>query len=151
MVLWRLTKTTAFREIEDLLQELKGRLSLQGGSPQMVVVDDCCSVKASYRKVFPETVVKLDLYHACQRFVKTLPKGLPKSQQLSKEFGLIFRANGDTGPDRGMETPDVETIESSLEMFLKKWESQLSSASIDSIRNLRKHIRKGCCSAIPVG
>ena len=151
VVLWRLTKTTAFREIEDLLQELKGRLSLQGGSPQMVVVDDCCAVKASYRKVFPETVVKLDLYHACQRFVKTLPKGLPKSQQLSKEFGLIFRANGDTGPDRGMETPDVETIESSLEMFLKKWESQLSSASIDSIRNLRKHIRKGCCSAIPVG
>ena len=71
--------------------------------------------------------------------------------KLSKEFGLIFRANGDTGPERGMETPDEETIESNLEMFLKKWECQLSVASLESIRNLRKHVVKGCCSAIPAG
>ena len=82
----------------------------------MVVVDDCCSVRASYKSIFQDVVVKLDLYHACQRFVKTLKKGLTKSQQLSKEFGLIFRANGDTGAERGMETPDEETIESNLEI-----------------------------------
>ncbi|KAJ7350122.1 hypothetical protein OS493_038371 [Desmophyllum pertusum] len=35
--------------------------------------------------------------------------------------------------------------------FLKKWESQLSVASMGSITNLKKHIRKGCCSAIPAG
>ena len=84
-------------------------------------------------------------------FVKTLSKGLPKTQQLSKEFGLIFRANGDTGPERERATPDEETIESNLEMFLKKWESQLPVATMESIKNLRKHIRKGCCSAIPAG
>ena len=115
----------------------------------MVVVDDCCSVRASYKSKFPDVVVKLYLYHICQRFVKTLKKGLTKSQQLSKECGLIFRVNGDTGTERGMETPDEETIESNLEMFLNKWEAQLSDASMESIRNLRKHITKGCCSAIP--
>ena len=49
------------------------------------------------------------------------------------------------------ETPDQETVESNLEMFLNKWESLLSAASLDSITNLRKHIRKGCCSGIPAG
>ena len=151
VVMWRLTRNTSFREVEYVLKELKDRLSARKDSLKMVVVDDCCSVKASYKSIFPDVVVKLDLYHACQRFVKTLKKGLTKSQQLSKEFGLIFRANGDTGTERAMETPNEETIESNLEMFLKKWEAQLSDASMESIRNLRKHIRKGCCSAIPAG
>ena len=79
VVVWRLTKNTAFREVEDILIELKNRLAASGEILKMVVVDDCCSVKASYKTIFPEAVVKLDLYHACQRFVKTLPKGLPKS------------------------------------------------------------------------
>ena len=151
VVMWRLTKNTSFREVEYILKELKDRLSARKDSLKMVVVDDCCSVRASYKSIFPDVVVKLDLYHACQRFVKTLKKGLTKSQQLSMEFGLIFRVNGDTGTEREMETPDEETIESNLEMFLKKWEAQLSDASMESIRNLRKHIRKGCCSSIPAG
>lgn len=53
--------------------------------------------------------------------------------------------------ERERATPDEETIESNLEMFLKKWESQLPVATMESIKNLRKHIRKGCCSAIPAG
>ena len=150
VVAWRLTKSTSFREVQDTLTELKNRLSASGKLLNMVVVDDCCSVRASYKSVFPEAFVKLDLYHACQRFVKTLSKGLPKTQQLSKEFGLIFRANGDTGPERERATPDEETIESNLEMFLKKWESQLPVATMESIKNLRKHIRKGCCSELAV-
>ena len=150
VVAWRLTKSTSFREVQDTLTELKNRLSASGKLLNMVVVDDCCSVRASYKSVFPEAVVKLDLHHACQRVVKTLSKGLPKTQQLSKEFGLIFRANGDTGPERERATPDEETIESNLEMFLKKRESQLPVATMESIKNLRKHIRKGCCSELAV-
>ncbi|KAJ7353867.1 hypothetical protein OS493_031842 [Desmophyllum pertusum] len=41
-----------------------------------------------------------------------------------------------------METPDEETIESNLEMFLKKWESQLSVASMGSITNLKNIYEK---------
>lgn len=150
VVAWRLTKSTSFREVQDTLTELKNRLSASGKLLNILVVDDCCSVRASYKSVFPEAFVKLDLYHACQRFVKTLSKGLPKTQQLSKEFGLMFRANGDTGPERERATPDEETIESNLEMFLKKRESQLPVATMESIKNLRKHIRKGCCSELAV-
>ena len=114
VVTWRLTKKTSFREIKDVLQEFKNRLTAGAKTLKMVVVDDCCSVRASYLSIFPDIVVKLDLYHACQRFVKTLKKGLAISQQLSKEFGLIFRANGDTGFKRETETPDQETVESNL-------------------------------------
>ena len=88
VVAWRLTKSTSFREVQDTLTEVKNRLSVSRKLLKMVVVDDCCSVRASFQSVFPEAFVKLDLYRACQRFVKTLSKGLPKTQQLSKELIL---------------------------------------------------------------
>lgn len=117
----------------------------------MIIVDDCCSVCPSYSNVFPGTPVKLDLYHACQRFVKTLPKSNVFTQQISKSFGLIFRTNGDVGVNRTLATPSPKIIEANLQMFIKKWEKHFSQASIDAITNLRKHILKGCCSYIPPG
>ncbi len=72
-------------------------------------------------------------------------------KKLASEFGLIFRQNGDTGEERTQKTPCSEDIECNLEMFLRKWENMLSEATIDSIRKLRHHIHKGCCSDIPAG
>ena len=42
VVAWRLTKSTAFSEIEDLLVELEKRTSLRGNKIELVCVDDCC-------------------------------------------------------------------------------------------------------------
>lgn len=81
--------------------------------------------------------------------MKTLPKGFSLCKKLSSEFGLIFRQNGDTGEERRMTTPSVEDVECNLEMFLQKWEKQLSEVTMDAIKKLRNHIRKGCCSGIP--
>ena len=39
---WRLTKSTAFQEIDDLLVRLKERLSKQKHSISLIAIDDCC-------------------------------------------------------------------------------------------------------------
>ncbi len=70
VVAWRLTKSTTFSEIEDILVELQERNSLKGTTVELVCVDDCCRVRMKYNKVFPNVAVKLDLFHACQRITK---------------------------------------------------------------------------------
>ena len=115
----------------------------------MIMVDDCCASRPSYRKVFPAVPVKLDLFDACQRFV--VPKGSCQSKQLSNEFGLIFRANDGVGATRALETPDSESIEANFQMFVKKWKHCLSDESKNAIENMKKHIRSGCCSRILPG
>ncbi|XP_078371346.1 uncharacterized protein LOC144654994 [Oculina patagonica] len=151
VVAWRLTRSTAFKEVEDLLQDLKTSLDKRGQQLNMIMVDDCCAIRPSYRRVFPAVPVKLDIFHACQRFVKTIPKGSCHSQQISNEFGLIFRANGDLESCRKMETLDPETIDSNLHMFIKKWDYCLSEESKNAITNIKNHVRSGCCSGIPAG
>lgn len=100
VVAWRLTRNTAFKEVDDLLIHLKTSLDERGQQLNLIMVDDCCFIRPSYHRVFPDVPVKLDIFHACQRFVRTIPKGSCQSHQLSNEFGLIFRANGDVGPAR---------------------------------------------------
>ena len=88
---WRLTTSTSFEEIRSLLQELKQEIDVT-----RVIVDDCCKVGSLYQSVFPDVEVKLDLFHAVQRVMKTIPKGTELSKKFSKEFGMIFRAREDS-------------------------------------------------------
>ena len=62
--------------------------------------------------------VRLDIFHAVQRIVKTLPKGTIESYKFAKEVGLVFRKDGDVGEERVFPTPDPECIESNLEQLL---------------------------------
>ena len=68
----RLTKSTAFYEIQDLLDKFKCKLHK---GLERIVVGDCCKGHASYQSIFPGVEVKLDLFHAVQRVTKTLQKG----------------------------------------------------------------------------
>lgn len=81
VVNWRLTKTTAFDQIEDMLIDFKRKLDAQSSHLEMIIVDDCCTVRQSYQRIFSDTPIKLDIFHACQRFVKTLPKGFLIAQE----------------------------------------------------------------------
>lgn len=147
---WRLTKSTAFEDIRSLLQELKHDVSVT-----RIVVDDCCKVRSLYQSVFPDVEVKLDLFHAVQRVTKTIPKRTELSKQFSKEFGMIFRANGDCGEVRNMPTPQIKVITENLENFLKRWRMCLDQREMEKtvheIQNLREHIRKGCLSDLNPG
>ena len=80
---WRLTKSTAFSEVEDLLTNLKHRLERRQPERQNVIelicIDDCCKNRQKYQSIFRQALIKLDLFHAYQRVLKTLD-----SKQVSK-------------------------------------------------------------------
>ena len=90
--------------------------------------------------------VRLDIFHAVQRIVKTLPKGTIESYKFAKEVGLVFRKDGDVGEEKVFPTPDPECIESNLEQLPFKWKGKLLGATLNAIENLRVHVRKGCLS-----
>lgn len=45
---WRLTKSTGFQEIDDLLLRLKDRMSKQKDTISMIAIDDCCKNRNKY-------------------------------------------------------------------------------------------------------
>lgn len=149
IISWQLTATAAFNEIKSLLEHLRET------QISKVIVDDCCKVKAQYQSVFPEIQVKLDLFHAVQRVTKSIPKGTEFSKQFSKEFGTIFRSNGDRDTVRKLPTPAPEDIETNLNNFLKQWNNFLKldelKGTVSKIERLRIHIKKGCLSGLLPG
>lgn len=151
---WRLTKSTAFQEIDDMLISLNERMCLTGKSISMICIDDCCKNRNKYEGIFPDAEIKLDIFHASQRVLQTLKSGhfLLKTQ-FGKEFGLILRQNNNLGERRTKDTPDNVGIEANLDIFLGKWKNVPSSCltleTLREVENLRAQIKKGCLSGIP--
>ena len=152
---WRLTKGTAFNEIDDLLIDLRDRLLIEKHPIETVCIEDCCENRQKYQSVFPSADVKLNLFHALQTVMRSLPKNHVLNSQFSKEFLLIFRENGDVGEQRLRSTPSEYQIEENLDGLLRKWTSMrgtcLTQESLLKIDSLRVHIRRGCLSRIPPG
>ena len=153
---WRLTKTTAFEEIRDVLQQYKLRLEKANKKLELICVDDCCKVRNKYQSIFENTPVKLDLYHACHRVCKTVSNNKhPLAASFQKEFELIFRQDNDQGERRLRETPSPEKISQNLNCFINRWSTLTQSPFTDEmmaeIEKLKKHIAKGCLSELPPG
>ena len=146
---WKLTTSTELKQIDHIILDLKERFSISGDKLDMILVDDCCHVRNFYQCYFPHVPIKLDIFHAVQRIIKTLPKGTVESQKFAKEVGLLFRRDGDVGEERMFATPDTECIERNMEQLLFKWKGKLSVATVNAIESLRHHVRKGCLSEIP--
>lgn len=117
----------------------------------MILVDDCCHLRSLYERIFPGVKIRLDIFHACSRVVQTIPKSDPNGKQFSNEFSLIFRKDGDLNRERTNNTASPDEIEANLERLLFSWRSKLREETLHQIDNLKKHIRKGCVSGIPVG
>ena len=122
----------------------------------MICIDDCCKNRNQYQQIFPDAEIKLDLFHACQRVLRTTDRGPSHLRcQFGKEFGLIFRQKNDLGETRTRDTANEAEIEANLESFLERWgnvpSSWLTSETFKQIQNLREHIKKGCLSGIPPG
>ena len=88
-----------------------------------------------------------------QRVVHPIPKGTVVSSAFGKEFGLVFRDDGDLGPTRQKATPDPAKLESNLNKFVAKWQTAIAELprTGQEIDNLLTHIRNGCLSGIQPG
>ena len=53
----------------------------------MIIIDNCRKWKEVLNRLFPGTPIKLDLFHAVQRFVKTLSKRNPYHHAVSRDYG----------------------------------------------------------------
>ena len=155
VVAWRLTKSTAFGEIEDLLVSLGRRNSEKGNKLELVCVDDCCHVANKYHRIFHHATVKLDLFHACQRITRTFSRQNALHKDITKDFVQVFRQDDDLGEKRTKNTADKEKIEKNLNSFVDRWSnipySPITEATYSEIKNLQEHVRKGCLSGIPPG
>lgn len=72
---WQLCKGTGFSVVEGLLHQLKDRLVTLGCSIGQFHIDNCCQWRAKLQSVFGnDTSVKLDPFHAIQRFTSKIPR-----------------------------------------------------------------------------
>lgn len=111
---WKLTTSTELKQINHIILDFKERFSISGDKLDMILVDDCCRVRNFCQCYFPLVQVKLDMFHAVQRIVKTLPKGTVESEKFAKEVGLLFHRGGDIGEEKMFATPDPNCIESNM-------------------------------------
>eukprot|EP00794_Sanderia_malayensis_P001927 gene1927-2189_t len=160
---WRLTRSTSHEEVKDLLENIKLRLDAKGIILDCINVDKCCGAGGEskfYKEIFGSDVpIKLDIFHAVQRIIRpVLTKYSIEKKQFGKEFGLIFRYDGDTDKTRKRETPPPSVILNNLDIFLQRWRNIFAkveggcwSQVCHEIEKLKKHIENGCLSGIQPG
>ena len=152
VVNWKLTKTTAQKEIEPVLQSVK---IMSGASWKYTFTDTCCGCREIYEDIFPDALIKLDLFHACQRISKLLTdKNSNLAERFSQNFGLALRENNDVSEIRNFETPSREKILTNLEHFLQSQCEYVKSmprkeSLYHELENLKVHIERGCLSGLP--
>jgi hypothetical protein len=154
IISWQFTKSEGFSEVKDLFLDIKKRFD--PNSPTNICIDNCCKWRSLLEDIFPESTIKQDLFHAVQRFVKTLKKKDSVQRDIASDFGKIFRHPQDLRDIRKMPTPCKDILLSNLQNFMKKWEKKqsngvtvLNSDRLNAISRIRSHILKDCLSNIP--
>ncbi len=162
---WQLTKGTSITKVKTLLQGLMKRYDdcRMDNQLQGIVVDNCCLLRNSVNEIFGSNIpVKLDIFHAIQRVVKSIPKRENNPlirqlrKQLLKDLRLCFRSADDIGETRKKATPDKTIMENNVLKFVDKWKVEkvedvdiLPQTAVDTLNKLLVHVRLGCLSNIP--
>ena len=152
LVNWTLVKTAAQKEIETVLQSVK---IMSGASLKYTFTDTCCGCREIYEDIFPDALIKLDLFHTCQRITKLLTvKKSNLIERFSQNFGLVLREDNDLSEISNFEPPSREKILTNLEHFLQNQceyvESMPRKKSLyHELDNLKVHIERGCLSGLP--
>ena len=150
---YQYTKGTALENVNELLIKIK-----QQGEPEFIYVDNCCSLRKQLLQIFPNTKVKLDLFHAVQRLVKTISKKHIFCSEFSKQIGLVFRGRNDIEEQRKESTSSPETILRNFENLIEEWKDVnykgwkiVNESFLREANNLKKHILNSCLSDISPG
>ncbi|KXJ14702.1 hypothetical protein AC249_AIPGENE5021 [Exaiptasia diaphana] len=157
---WRFTKTTQTGEVESLFEELAERLKSNNREIEAMYIDNCCQLRDKLQTFFKDKnlKIKLDLFHAINRFSKTISQRHPLKRRLLRDYRNVFRSYGDYGKKRRKNTPDEKTLKKNIKFFKTKWTRMryngkiiVNKKSIKALRNIEIHINKGCLSDIPPG
>mgnify|MGYP002803930454 CR=1 FL=1 len=156
---WKFTKTEKFDEVSDIFSQLSERFQQQKQKLSGIYTDTCCKWAGKFEDLFPGVPVKLDIFHAIQRFTSSISKKKKYHSRLARDYSLVFRDPTDLGQKRMMDTPAKEVFLKNMEKFERKWknvkykdgQSVISEAAWKEIKNIKIHIQKECLSGIPSG
>ena len=115
------------------------------------MLPNCCSVRNKLRCVFGDhTDIKLDVFHAIQKFTRKMPKRHPHFQQCKDDLKLVVRNPSDTGDLRKELTALTEQMMINIEEFERKWTvcqyndwKIVNEGVLRELAALKVHIRKG--------
>ncbi|XP_068687029.1 uncharacterized protein [Montipora foliosa] len=156
---WKFTKTEQFEEVRNIFNQLAERFQTQGKTLSGIFTDTCCKWAGKLNDIFPGVPVKLDLFHAVQRFTSTIPKRAKYHAKILRAYALVFRDPKDLGEQRALETPEPEVLIDNLKKFQREWKDvtdgnghlALNTNATREMKNIKVHILKGCLSGIPPG
>ena len=153
---WQFTRGESFNEVSDIFKDWNQRYQSLGRNVEGIVIDNCCKWRGMFSLILPDVPVKLDLFHAVQRFLSALPRNSRVCSGVSKEYGMVFRDPSDLGDVRMKCTPDATSIAKNLDSFEKKWADikwrgvpVIDENTSKALQNIRLNIEKGCLSGIP--
>ena len=63
--------------------------------------------------------IKLDLFHAVQRFTSSIPKRKQYYAKITRDYSLVFRAPADIGEKRLESTPESHVLLQNMQKFEK--------------------------------
>ena len=127
VIAWQLRKGTSFDEVKNLLMGLNDCVKEhKNENLESVFLDNCCHWRKKIESIFGKVPVKLDCFHATQRFASTLPRKNVTTQlkilrnQMIRSFKLVIRDSTDTGKKRQKTTPIPQIIEKNIDNFLRQ-------------------------------
>ncbi|KAL1658404.1 hypothetical protein GGF50DRAFT_120901 [Schizophyllum commune] len=155
---WRFCISGSFKEMSEMLVGYRMRCEALGTDPPALsVVDNCCTVGAHIKEVFPDTHVCLDVWHFLMRYLAVIVDGTrnPCRVLVARDITAAILKNpaSATGPAEYFDSADqVKNMDA---MFLK-WEvhgSVWSMAATKVHQTQMGHVRKGCLSrpGLPAG
>ncbi|KAJ7607603.1 hypothetical protein DFH06DRAFT_1486459 [Mycena polygramma] len=149
IISWRFCQSGSATEIVELIEGFKRRVELLGVKlPEMVTVDNCCTVGNKIRSVVPDIKVLLDVYHFMMRYAVGILGGVhnPRRNAVLKDIKeAVLKVPASKGVlAQYWSQPEQETR---LALAYDKWAKVggIWSAAAQNIHNAQmQHVRKGC-------
>ena len=152
IVKFALTKSGKLSELNKVFKSVSELSSIEA-----IFSDQCCHDRASIQKVFAQSLVKLDVFHATNRLIRAFTHKSPvELTQFSHDVKFIVRKKNDRYNERTMPTASPDVILENIQELKKTWISSLTKETEadkklrKEIDNLSKHAKAGCMSDIPV-
>ncbi|TFY52964.1 hypothetical protein EVG20_g10326 [Dentipellis fragilis] len=146
---WRLCQSGAHAEIVELLRGLRRRYDALGhGYPDMITVDNCCTVRNTIHKVFPTTNVVLDIHHFLARYLVTTLGGTKNQHRAAVARDIVdAMLISRTSKNEPAKYWSKEEQESRLQTMFEKWSAiggVWSAASSDAHAVQLQHVKLRC-------
>ncbi|KZP11522.1 hypothetical protein FIBSPDRAFT_756586, partial [Athelia psychrophila] len=136
-------------EAEEVLKGIKTRLDILGVPlPEMVVVDNCCQVRARILRALPDVQVVLDVYHFMMRYLIVIIGGT-KNPFRSEVAQDITDAILKTRAKKGVSATYWNRAEQERRLIeaYEKWSRKggvWSAAAVRTHQDQLAHVSKGC-------